>query len=251
MLCFPRAHSQGINLHPFWKEISRCKAKYGSAKTTLNRSSLDQAELRRKSSKANGGCGFQMWATHWTQKRKTQSLTRWVYCTWSHGRGIHPAAEWWLKELGKLETVTEDTLLYKKDLHFTSIQYLDTRILQKASRPQFMSIDLGLLEKRKCQTVSCGRGHQQKLIYEWWDLKNDWKWMFQCQINKTKLKYRGLEDGTGISLMCIAKNCKDLAVTSYNKTLQYIQSSSREENSQCLFTKHTYSSPRNDNLFQP
>ncbi len=29
-----------------------------------------------------------------------------------------------------------------------------------------MSVDLGLLEINKCPTVSCGLGHQQKLIYE-------------------------------------------------------------------------------------
>lgn len=160
-----------------------------------------------------------MWVTHWTQKTEMQSLTRWVYCMWSHGRGSRPAAEWWMKELGKLET--QKMLCFTKDLHFTSMQY--ARILHEGFLTTIYGSRFGTSGKK--QMPNCVMWSRTPTKVDLWNCLSGgiWKMTVNECINvkqiKQSLKYCGLEKETGINMICIAKNCQDLTVMSYNKTL--------------------------------
>lgn len=145
---------QGINLHPFWKEMSKCQAKYGSTNTQQStKSAWIKLNYTEKTLKLMWSLDFQMCITHWTQKREEQRLTRFVFtvCEVMEEVLLQLLSDGW--ELGKLEPATKHTLLYKRPaLHFNSIF-------------RCQNSSWGLLDHNLCQliwdfwkekTLSCG-----------------------------------------------------------------------------------------------
>lgn len=130
--CFPTAYTQGINLHPFWEKTnktSKWRAKYGSTNTTLNWSSLDQAELHRKTSRAHVESGFSNVGNSLdTEKRNAEpdQMSLLYVKSWKR----ISSSCWVMDERAWKDGNTEDALFYKRPaLHFNAMQY--ARILHE------------------------------------------------------------------------------------------------------------------------